>query len=171
MENNFEPTSKKSLPLPLIAIIIVILLVASVGGYFLVQSQDKKTASASPQPQAMNNVQEPVIINEKNSVIGENDTAENTTAADITFEISGKSFEYSETELTVNKGDTVKIILSSTDGFHDWRLDEFGAASARVNTGGTTEVVFTADKAGKFEFYCSVGNHRAMGMVGTLTVK
>jgi uncharacterized cupredoxin-like copper-binding protein len=32
-------------------------------------------------------------------------------------------------------------------------------------------VQFVADKTGTFEFYCSVGNHRQMGMVGTLVVQ
>jgi len=32
-------------------------------------------------------------------------------------------------------------------------------------------VTFVADKAGEYEFYCSVGQHRANGMVGKLIVK
>jgi hypothetical protein len=41
----------------------------------------------------------------------------------------------------------------------------------QVGAGASDVVEFTADKAGTFEYYCSVGNHRAMGMKGTLTVK
>ena len=41
----------------------------------------------------------------------------------------------------------------------------------KINTGNKTSVTFVANKAGEFEFYCSVGNHRAQGMVGKLIVK
>lgn len=42
--------------------------------------------------------------------------------------------------------------------------------TTQVNTGATTSVEFVADQVGNFEYYCSVGQHRANGMVGTLTV-
>ena len=34
-----------------------------------------------------------------------------------------------------------------------------------------TFVEFTVDKTGTFEYYCSVGQHRANGMVGNLIVE
>jgi nitrite reductase (NO-forming) len=40
-----------------------------------------------------------------------------------------------------------------------------------VNGGETTSVEFVADKTGTFEYYCSVGAHRAMGMTGSLVVE
>lgn len=36
---------------------------------------------------------------------------------------------------------------------------------------GVTSVTFVADTLGTFEYYCSVGNHRAQGMVGNLVVE
>jgi len=86
------------------------------------------------------------------------------------FEVSGKSFEYDITEIRVNQGDTVTINFVSSEGFHDWVVDEFDAATDRVQTGGTTSVTFVADKSGTFEYYCSVGSHREQGMVGSLVV-
>ncbi|PIT92588.1 MAG: hypothetical protein COU08_01165 [Candidatus Harrisonbacteria bacterium CG10_big_fil_rev_8_21_14_0_10_42_17] len=88
-----------------------------------------------------------------------------------TITLTGKSFEFSQKEIRVKKGDKVTINFSSTDGFHDWVVDEFDAATDRVQTGENTSITFTADKTGTFEYYCSVGNHRAQGMVGTLIVK
>lgn len=73
--------------------------------------------------------------------------------------------------LTVNEGDTVIIELTSTEGFHDWTIDEFGAQTQRVNAGGTTSVEFVVDQAGTFEYYCSVANHRQLGMFGDLVVE
>ena len=65
----------------------------------------------------------------------------------------------------------MKIVFTSDEGFHDWRVDKFNAATDRVNAGETSEVVFIADKIGVSEFYCSVGNHRQRGMVGSLIVE
>ena len=36
---------------------------------------------------------------------------------------------------------------------------------------GNDSVTVVSDKTGSFEYYCSVGTHRQMGMKGTLTVK
>ncbi len=86
------------------------------------------------------------------------------------FTVSGTNFAFEPSTITVNKGDNVRIVFKNTQGFHDWKIDEFGAATKQ--TGAPTEEVleFVADKAGTFEYYCSVGQHRAMGMKGTLVV-
>lgn len=104
----------------------------------------------------------------------------NTTSPDLSLEIdpnavvidiTGKNFEFSQKEIRVKKDATVVINFTSTDGFHDWVLDEFSAATAKVSTGGTTSVTFVADKVGTFEYYCSVGTHRTQGMVGKIIVE
>lgn len=87
------------------------------------------------------------------------------------FSIEGSDFEYDIKQIKVKKGDTVTINFKSIDGFHDWVLDEFDAASKRVNEGGSTSVTFIADESGTFQYYCSVMNHRAQGMVGYLVVE
>lgn len=46
-----------------------------------------------------------------------------------------------------------------------------GVKTKVINGGETDTVEFTPDKAGSFEYYCSVGKHRAMGMKGTVTVE
>ena len=87
------------------------------------------------------------------------------------IDLDGFNYGYSMDEIRVSEGDTVTINLTSTDGFHDWVVDEFDAATERIRDGETTSVTFVADTAGTYEFYCSVGNHRAEGMVGTLIVE
>ena len=87
------------------------------------------------------------------------------------FEVTGGMFYFDPNEIRVKAGDTVKIVFTSAEGMHDWRLDEFAAQTEITNVGETTEVTFVADTAGSYEFYCNVGNHRAMGMVGTLIVE
>ena len=87
------------------------------------------------------------------------------------FNITGKNFAFSETEMKVKKGDTVTVNFESTTGFHDWVVDEFKAKTQQVRPGTKTSVTFVADKAGTFEYYCSVGSHRAEGMTGKLIVE
>jgi plastocyanin len=95
----------------------------------------------------------------------------NTASKVKVFNLSGINFKFSQEEIKVKKGDTVKIVLNVTEGFHDWVVDEFNAATQQVAAGATTEVQFVANKSGTFEYYCSVGKHRAMGMIGKLIVE
>ena len=86
------------------------------------------------------------------------------------FTITTSNFKFSESMMTVKKGDTVKITVKNTDGFHDFVIDEFGVATKKLQAGQEETLTFIADKAGSFEFYCSVGSHRKMGMKGMLVV-
>jgi len=74
-------------------------------------------------------------------------------------------------DLVVNEGDHVRIEFSSSEGFHDWKIDDFTAATEKVNPGNSTFVEFIADKKGTFEYYCSVGQHRTNGMKGKFIVQ
>ena len=91
--------------------------------------------------------------------------------ADIVVEVNGSNYAFSPNTISVRTGQIVRIELTSRAGTHDWVVDEFNAATAIAGVGRTVAVEFLADKAGEFEFYCSVYNHRAMGMVGTLIVE
>jgi len=110
------------------------------------------------------------MMDDKDEEEVDDEMMDDDVAMSETFEVSGTNFAFSETEISVKKGTTVTINFVSEDGFHDWVVDEFDAATEKVETGGTTSVTFVADEAGSFEYYCSVGQHRANGMVGTLTV-
>ena len=106
----------------------------------------------------------------------EPDTTDTTTDTDAeaqthTFDISATNFDFSITDITVKKGDTVVINLTSDDGDHDWTLDEFNAQTNELDTGESDSIRFVADQVGTFEYYCSVAGHRQLGMVGTLTVE
>lgn len=95
----------------------------------------------------------------------------NTTAPVKEFTVEGKNFSFSLKEIKVKKGDLVKINFKNTQGFHDLVIDEFKVATKQFQAPGTEVLEFIADKVGSFEYYCSVGSHRAMGMWGTLIVE
>lgn len=88
------------------------------------------------------------------------------------FTVEGSNFKFSPAEIRVKKGDTVRILFKNVGGMmHDWVVDEFDARTNQIDVGEEEEIEFVADKAGTFEYYCSVGSHRANGMVGKLIVE
>lgn len=114
------------------------------------------------------NTPEPAKIMEEATTIEEDGT--------VIFKLTGQNFKFilagtEGPDLIVKQGDKVRIELTSADGYHDWVVDEFDAATKKVNTGESTSVEFVADQAGTFEYYCSVGEHRASGMRGNLIVQ
>ena len=97
---------------------------------------------------------------------------DSSEAASISFDVSGKNFEFSQTEVRVKKGDSVTINFTSEDGLHDWVVEGISDAKTdRVRTGESTSVTFVASETGEFEYFCSVGSHRAAGMIGRLIVE
>ncbi len=156
-----------------IAIVIVVLLVA--GGAY---AYSRKSANTSKQEQEEvqdidNDGDEGVMPSQSGSQPAPVVVGTSTIDADgvKTFTLDANNFSFSPNEIRVKKGDKVKIVMNNTGGFHDWVIDEFNARTERVTGPATASVEFVADKAGTFEFYCSVGQHRQMGMKGNLVVE
>jgi nitrosocyanin len=150
-------------------IIVIVLLAILLGGFALVQSQ-KKVTQTSP----AETTTQPSTVMQPSGAMSPAATGEGAMmkAGEVKeFTVEGKNFSFSPSTLTVNKGDTVKITFKNSGGMHDFVLDEFNVKTKPIESGASETVSFTADKAGTFNYYCSVGNHRAMGMQGTLTVK
>lgn len=76
---------------------------------------------------------------------------------------------YSTKEITVKKGDKVKINVTVTAGTHDFNIDEYNIHQETPLDEEVT-IEFTADKAGTFAYYCSMPNHRMNGHWGILKV-
>ncbi|HEX8932164.1 MAG TPA: cupredoxin domain-containing protein, partial [Patescibacteria group bacterium] len=87
------------------------------------------------------------------------------------FTVEGGSYYFKPNIIKVKKGDTVKITFNSAGGVHDFVIDEYKIKSEKITSGNSTVINFVADKIGTFAYYCSIGNHREMGMVGKLIVE
>lgn len=85
--------------------------------------------------------------------------------------VTGQNFSFSPNSITVPVGQKTRIVFKSVGGVHDFVVDELSIKTATVQTDDSDWVEFTPAKAGSYQFYCSVGNHKAMGMVGTLLVQ
>ncbi len=154
-----------------IAVLVVILV--ALGGFFLFKDKGEaptgETGVENTMPAPGENVDE-MIVEEETSVTPASPSAALPVVKEFT--IDNDHFSFKPSSLSVNKGDTVKITFRNTGGTHDLRIDEFTGAATRILSAGESQTItFVADKSGSFEYYCSVGNHRAQGMWGTLTVK
>ncbi len=107
-----------------------------------------------------------VIPNER-----QNPASASSNASVRKFTITGSNYKFSLPEIRVKKGETVEVTFTNEEAFHDWKIDEFNAGTAVIGAGKSETVTFVADKVGTFEYYCSVGNHRANGMKGNLIVE
>lgn len=144
-------------------VLVVVLLVAAVAGGIWYKN------SMSPKPEGD-------AIMQKESVTPATTSAgtSDTIAADGTRElrVEGSEFTFSTASLTLKKGVKVRLTLANTGKMpHDFVVDELGVKTKQITGGLTDTVEFTPDKVGTFEFYCSVGKHRAMGMKGMVTVE
>ena len=96
-------------------------------------------------------------------------TTINTDVQEIT--VSGSNFKFVPAAFTVKNGQKVRLTFKNSGGNHDFVIDELGVSTKLLKSGEEQIVEFTPDKTGSFEFYCSVGKHREMGMKGMITVE
>ncbi len=137
----------KKLIIALVGVLIVLFI-----GYYFIADSNKMSVTGS-------------VIAGKDAGAGAEKVFD-VTGANMRFYMDGVE----NPEIKVKEGDKVKINFKSTEGFHDFVIDEFGKTE-RVSGENTTSVEFTADKKGEFEYYCSVGKHRANGMYGKFVVE
>jgi plastocyanin len=119
----------------------------------------------------------PVVIPNNESEIEEGGNLEVEGDVDVEFSelkeftVNGNDFTFSLNEIRVNEGDTVRINFINTAGVHDWRLEGYNVGTKVLQSGQMEIVEFVADRKGTFEYFCSVGSHRALGMKGNLIVE
>jgi plastocyanin len=83
-----------------------------------------------------------------------------------------QDFSISLDEDHLKAGSYTITVVNKGSATHDLAVEEDGttkATSDKVGPGQTTTLTVDLD-AGEYTFYCSVGNHRAMGMEKTVTV-
>lgn len=93
-----------------------------------------------------------------------------STGAIKEFTVTNSGMTFVQKALSVKKGDRVKITFNNVGGTHDFRIEGYNVGTKVVQAGQSETFEFVADRADSFEYFCSVGNHRANGMKGTLTV-
>lgn len=136
--------------------VFIIAIIAVVAVLMFNNNKTNNTVSTSENNTNINETQEPEL--------------KEFTMTSFVEMVDGKPKpQYSLKEITVNKGDKVRIKITVTSGMHDFRIDEYDIyADTPLNK--ETVVEFTADKAGEFVYYCTKPGHRQNGHFGILKV-
>jgi heme/copper-type cytochrome/quinol oxidase subunit 2 len=160
-----QPTSGGSkMPMIVVGVVLILAILGFAG---------MKVLHKSTQPvvdQAMDNHKMTVDATMAPSAAVSASPSSAVKAAEKVITMDAGSFYYSVKSIAVKKGQKVKITMTSKDMMHDFNIDELNVHMPTTKAGETNTIEFTADKAGTFEYYCSVGQHRKMGQVGKITV-
>lgn len=150
--------------------LVAVVAIVGAGAFFMMKKgSTPKTAVGSETTPAV--MQESPTSVPQTSPATDEGSMQTNTANTKKFTVEGSNFKFVPATLKVKKGDNVEITFKNTGGTHDFMIDEFSVATNKIADGEEETVTFVADKTGKFNYYCSVGNHRAMGMQGVLTVE
>ena len=155
-------------------LLLVFLVVA--GGLVLAQALQEESSNgstASPTiattPPATTNISTPTTDamdpnNNTEFIMTENESVK-------TIVVMAANYVYTPSEIRVKQGERVEIKLEIQEGMHDFVIDELDVKTQVLTAGQTETVTLDTSQSGEYEFYCSVGNHRQMGMVGKLIVE
>lgn len=87
------------------------------------------------------------------------------------FTVTASQFKFTPETIEVNKGDTVRLAVTSADVSHGISISQFGINKV-LNPSETVNIEFVANEVGSFPIVCSiVCGEGHTGMKGTLVVK
>ncbi len=72
----------------------------------------------------------------------------------VEIKMTAKKYRFDPNEITVKKGQHVKLLITALDRDHGFKLEAFNI-NQKLKKGETETIEFTADKAGTFPFQCS----------------
>lgn len=159
----------------ILLITLLIILMAIVGVGLLILNTGEPTAgsgqnAASATATKPNNAEnEPAKTATQTSKTAKTPPA--TAALLKEFQMTARQWEFEPSTITVNRGDRVRLKITSEDVAHGLAIPQF-KVNSRLEPGQETVVEFTADQNGTFTFFCSIfcgAGHS--GMRGTLVVK
>jgi plastocyanin len=145
-------------------LIVLALLVLGAGAIWFVSQSSQPAASDTEQSMGAST---PAPVSDSQG------STENITPDGVReITIEGSEFAFSLSTLAFKVGQPVRLTFKNAGEMpHDWVIDELGVRTKIIESNQEDVIEFTPDKAGTFEYYCSVGKHREMGMKGMLTVE
>ncbi len=158
---------------------LLVIIILAAGGYYLYMqttpatTMETDTTPAMDMENAMDAMQQQPAVTPTTPAptdvnIGVDGSVQTGEVRDITVTSTGMAFN--QKTMSVKKGDRVRVTYQNGGGTHDLRIAGYDVGTKVISGGQSETFEFVADEAGDFQYYCSVGNHRAMGMWGTLTV-
>ena len=144
--------------------IIIAVIILAITGYLLLQGSQREL----PTPSSQVPLPEPTPTPKKDS---EESTMDEEAGEIREIVVEGDEFSFSPASITVAEGEKVRLTFNNIGKTpHNFIVDELGISTETIQGGSSDTIEFTAVKSGTFSFYCSVGNHRSLGMEGKLEV-
>lgn len=146
-------------------VITILLLILAVGYFYMKQSPVEKvdnTMEVELKNEDETLLPEDEITQTEDKMIEENPSSVQLNASNFTFEVS---------EVRAKVGEVLVVTVTNDQGVHDFVIDELGVSTGIIPEGESIEVAIPTDKPGIYEYYCSIGEHRKMGMKGTLIIE
>lgn len=164
-ENMENPTtnssSKGSMNPMMIGGVVLVLILIGAGLFFFMGKSNKNIDDMAPAVTNQNN-------DSSESTVSSGTTTSNSDVVSVNMEAG--NFYFKPNVIKAKLGQTVRVTVTGVGMQHDFIIDELGVKSSTIAPGKSDVVEFVASEVGQFQFYCSVGNHKQMGMVGTLNV-
>ena len=155
----------------MIGLIVAVVILG--GGYLLLSRgagyQTPTTTTPTQQvPAATDSDVEETVVKEDGDAMEEEGAM--MEAREIVVE--GSEFSFSPASISVKSGEKVKLTFNNVGNFpHNFTLEGLGVATKTIGAGQSDSIEFTVEEGGTYATFCSVGNHRAQGMEGTLDVE
>lgn len=138
-----------------IILVVIIVLIAIVGGYFLLKGGYQAPESGAPTSGA------PSANDNQSSSAG---------VKEIT--VVGTEFALNPSTITAKAGEKIKITFKNSGGApHNLVIEGLSVKTKTISSGTTDTVEFTAKSKGTFKIFCSIPGHRETGMEGLLLIE
>lgn len=146
----------------IVVVIVIIILVVILNGSNAQEDQPESQGSSIQETQSNTDTPE-----------SQQNIETDDTSQEIDFSLEMKNFSFTPNAMEVKAGETIRVKLTNTSGTHDFVIDELNVQSSLLGSGEEEIIEITAPSdsiRSTYEFYCSVGNHRELGMVGELKI-
>lgn len=162
---------------------LVVLVLLLVGGFFfMANNQVEDSTQESTDNIIVDDVEPTTEVEDEESMVEDDEmeeeddsdstNVESSNTESIEISMTGSDYEFDPETFTVEAGQEVTVTLTSGDLMHDFVLEDMDVRTEIIEAGDSDSVTFTApEEPGEYTYYCSVGNHRAMGMEGTMIVE
>ncbi len=157
-----------------------VIVVALLGAFFVMSGKSGSMSTTTPQG-SVAPVTSPAVSPTSDAALDTVPAGGDAEGDVVTSKVAGNSltidsfmFGYSVKELKLKAGESYTVTLTNSEGMHDFVIDELDVRTKVLKADETETITFTvpAEAAGKsYKFYCSVGNHRQMGMEGDVIIE
>lgn len=159
----------------MIGVVVVIVLV--IGGFLVFGRQQNALypTTTSTQDQTTQQVPATPGSDVEETVVKEDGDVEEEGGAMMEAReivVEGDEFSLSPVSISVKAGEKIKLTFNNVGTFpHNFTVLGLGVATETIGAGQSDTIEFTVEEGGTYTTFCSVGNHRAQGMEGTLLVE